>query len=162
MPDTYFPGMTSDAPRDAMLRAMATGMAGAGNPYLAAARTGNHAARAHRGDAMEEDEFYGYGEDKYSDDEDDEYAEGDSTAKKTKLEAAQYEATHGIRRPDPIRQQRLVDDGPFMRREDPNFLRPSHNGRGSLDPAGVTWMFAPANDISYPGGFEEASFLLVY
>jgi hypothetical protein len=141
---------------------MATGMA-AGHPYLRAARAASRAARAHNDGAMDEDEFYGYGEERYGsedDDDDDEEGEGDSAAKKTKMEAAQYEAAHGIRRPDPVRQQRLVDDGPFYsHREDPNFIRPSHNGRGSLDPPGVSWIFAPATDLSYPGGFEEVSFL---
>lgn len=128
--------------------------AASGNPYLAAARATQYAARAHRGAGMDEEEFYGYGEERYSSDED-ENEEVDSATKKSRMEAEKYEAEHGVRRPDPVRQQRLVDDGPYRSRQDPNFIMPSHNGRGSLDPPGVSWLFAPATDLSYPGGFEE-------
>ena len=71
-------------------------------------------------------------------------------------EEQEYIEQHGVRRPDPVRQQRLVDDAAL-----PGVFSAGGMGiaarssRGRLDPSSVTWMFAPPIHLSHDGEFEE-------
>jgi hypothetical protein len=67
-------------------------------------------------------------------------------------EEAEYEALHGVRRPDPVKQQRLVGggigyaDNPLGRAEDPS----------------VSWLFDPPRHISFPGPFDDVSYYRIF
>lgn len=52
-----------------------------------------------------------------------------------------------VRAPDPVREDRLVQDSIMMRRREMEFSR-------AEDPS-VEWMFAPPRHLSYPGNFNE-------
>ena len=77
-----------------------------------------------------------------------------SNTKKSKV-YDDYQDIHGIRRPDPVRETRLVDDRPS---HDPMYAMMRLNSASRADPHHVEWMFPPANTLSYPGGFEEVGY----
>lgn len=78
-------------------------------------------------------------------------------------EGAEYEAMHGVRRPDQIRRQRLVDDQPRGMLGRMNMAGMPFGGEtgGSpgasmLDDPSVDWLFPPPKHLSYSGSFDEA------
>jgi hypothetical protein len=87
------------------------------------------------------------------------------------LERAEYEAMHGVRRPDQTRRQRLVDDNPRGMGGMMGFPMGGmggmgagggfdsgsrNNGNGMLDDPSVDWLFPPPKHLTYTGSFEEA------
>lgn len=60
----------------------------------------------------------------------------------------------GIRRPDPIRKQRLVN-GNSSRNIYGMMGVHAGSTRGALEPSSVDWMFPPPRQLSYQGSFEE-------
>ena len=78
-----------------------------------------------------------------------EYTDGDT--KKPKV-YDDYHETHGVRRPDPVKAQRLVSHTPH----ELFHMRQNAMGLNRADPPEVEWMFPPPRHLSYPELFEES------
>jgi hypothetical protein len=92
----------------------------------------------------------------YNNDDDEDYEEGegdqtyDNDNKKAKV-YDDYQDVHGVRRPDKVKTQRLVDHSP---RELFN-IRQNALGLNRADPPDVEWLFPPPRQLSYPETFED-------
>ena len=91
------------------------------------------------------------------DDDDEDYNEDndginnyDNDNKKAKV-YDDYQDTYGIRRPDQVKTQRLVNHSPSELYN----LRQNAMGFNRADPPSVEWMFPPPRHLSSPDLFED-------